>query len=113
MEEKEMYERGEVVIFDYADDEPRIIWGLQFEIGDAIAVLLRQKVTQEDLLREMGTGGPWAWGGFRTEWIESLAERIEWLYDNRTLYPDDESVQPVQTDVSSFANGTAKSDISA
>jgi len=113
MEEKEMYERGEVVIFDYADDEPRTIWGLQFEIGDAIAVILRHKVTQKDLLREMGTGGPWAWGGFRTEWIESLAERIEWVYDNRTLYSRSESAPPVQEEAPLYANGASQRDISA
>ncbi len=91
-----MYEKGEVVIFDYADDEPRTIWGLHFEIGDAIAVLLKRPVKQGDLLREMGQGGPWAWGGFRTEWIESIAERVDWLYDNRTLYATHEEIEPIR-----------------
>ena len=99
MEDKEMYERGEVVVFDYADDEPSIVWGLHFEIGDAIAVLLRRPVTQGDLLREMRQGGPWAWGGFRTEWIESIAERIEWVYDNRVLYAAEETIEPIKLSV--------------
>ncbi len=90
MEDKEMYEAGEIVIFDYADEEPRTIWGLHFELGDAIAVKLHQRLTQEDLLREMGSDGPWAWGGFTTEWIEGVADRIEWLYDNRLLFSSTE-----------------------
>ncbi len=99
MEDKEMYEKGEVVIFDYADDEPRIVWGLHFEIGDAIAVLLNRKITQGDITREMGQGGPWAWGGFRTEWIESIAERVEWVYDDRVLFAAEEEFQPIRASV--------------
>ena len=102
-----MYEKGEMVIFDYADDQPRIIWGLHFEIGDAIAVLLNRPVKQGDLLREMGAGGPWAWGGFRTEWIESIADRVEWLYDSSVLYTNAEAtpLAAVHEETHSFRNG--------
>jgi hypothetical protein len=104
MEDKEMYEKGEMVIFDYADDQPRIIWGLHFEIGDAIAVLLNRSITQSDLLQQMGSGGPWAWGGFRTEWVESIADRIEWLYDNTVLYPSSEALESIGSSVTSRAS---------
>ncbi|HET6566347.1 MAG TPA: hypothetical protein VFG50_00170 [Rhodothermales bacterium] len=103
MEDKEMYEKGEVVVFDYADDESRIVWDLHFEIGDAIAVLLRRTITQGDILREMGAGGPWAWGGFRTEWIEAIAERVEWVYDNRLLFTAEEVTMPVREQIQANA----------
>ncbi len=80
------YEAGEELVFDYSDAKDRVIWGRHFEFGDAIVVHLKDRLPSEELSRHMGKGGPWGWGSFTTKWVETIADRIEWLYDDSVLF---------------------------
>jgi hypothetical protein len=73
----DMFLKGERWVLDYADRKPSMIWGTLFEIGQAIEVIPARTITQEEIEEQMGQDGPWGWGGFPTDWIESIAERIE------------------------------------
>ncbi len=86
MEAEVHYAAGDEISFDYTDDKDRVIWDTHFEFGDAIAVRLKQNVTLGELQRNMGQSGPWGWGAFTTRWVESIAEQIVCLFDDRVVY---------------------------
>ena len=81
-----MFSKGEPFVIDYADDRCSEIWGVLFEIGDSVEIILSRGLTQEDLEANMGAGGPWGWGGFTTSWLESIATRIVYPEGGVVLY---------------------------
>ena len=75
MKEEKHFCRGEDIILDYTLRTPDQIWGHTFTFANAICATLRRDVSLSEL-KSAFDRGPWGWGGFTTEWIESIAERV-------------------------------------